>query len=210
MFNLEQSLAAWRSELARARLAPAVIAELEIHLRDSIAAQMAAGEPGPEAFVSAVQRLGPPANLKTEFNKLRIMRYNLPLAWIAWALFVVSFFLPAYEDDYGWQCADLSATSFPCFQSWWSSIHFLLLTPANVVMVVAPFLLAKFPRRPVVLNVLRACSLVALALVWSFIALLVAEGARSELKMGCYVWVASFLLSSLSLFRLTVRKERHA
>jgi hypothetical protein len=72
MFNLEQSIAEWRRQMLAAGVkAPATLEELESHLREDLAALLRAGVPGEQAFPLAVSRLGNPAPLRTEFNKLK-------------------------------------------------------------------------------------------------------------------------------------------
>jgi hypothetical protein len=72
MFNLEQSIAEWRRQMLAAGVnAPAPLEELESHLRQDVAALVSAGKPGPEAFQLAAARLGSPASMRIEFNKIR-------------------------------------------------------------------------------------------------------------------------------------------
>jgi hypothetical protein len=75
MFNLEQSIAAWRRQMLAAGIKPpAPLDELESHLREDIGSLNSAGMPLAEAFQLAVSRIGGPASLRTEFNKLKSNR----------------------------------------------------------------------------------------------------------------------------------------
>lgn len=72
-FDLNHSFKQWRGQLAQS---PAIkhenLAELEAHLRDSIAGLQAKGLSEGEAFLVATKRLGPPAQLTTEFGKVNM------------------------------------------------------------------------------------------------------------------------------------------
>jgi hypothetical protein len=154
--------------------------------------------------------MGEPNPLKTEFMKINTENWNRPLAWAAWTLFVVSFFLPAYGNGFGWQCAGLSATAVSTFWpiTGWMPVHMELLTVANLLMVASPFLLPRFSRNSRSLKWLRYSSFAALVLVWSFLLLLLAHTDGKELKFGCYVWGSSFLLLSLSTLKARNHKKR--
>ena len=72
MFNLEQSITEWRRQMLAAGLkTPTPLNELESHLREDIGRLKSTGRPEAEAFQLAVSRLGNPAPLRTEFNKLK-------------------------------------------------------------------------------------------------------------------------------------------
>lgn len=66
---------------------PALLDELECHLREDVAESVRAGSPPEQAWDAAVARLGSPAQLAGEFDKLRTSRW-LParLAFLALAL----------------------------------------------------------------------------------------------------------------------------
>lgn len=71
MFNLEQSIAAWRRQMAADGLkAPALLDELESHLLDNVARQVESGTGVEQAFRTAVDQLGETSTLKTEFSKI--------------------------------------------------------------------------------------------------------------------------------------------
>lgn len=213
MFNLEEQISNWRNELSRAGLSPDALDELESHLRDEIHVLGASIKSEPDAFRLAVERLGPSAHLKIEFRKLGARNWTPPLAWAAWMLFVISFFLPAYTDGAGWRCAGVSLSAW----SWselaranWFVINLALLTPANLLMIVSPFLLSRLSRRPRALKWLRGAHFTALALVWAFVGAWVAFSDRSDLRIGCYLWALSFLLFFLSLFKQRAPKRHYA
>jgi hypothetical protein len=70
MFDLEQSIAAWRSQMLAAGIkTPTPLEELESHLRDEIELQIKSGLNEPRAFESAVQWIGRPKALGSEFKK---------------------------------------------------------------------------------------------------------------------------------------------
>jgi hypothetical protein len=218
MFDLEKAVANWRRQMLAAGIkAPAPLDELEIHLREEIERQMKSGLTEAQAFVFATQQMGEAGLLKNEFQKVRTRNWNLPLAWAAWGTFLISFFLPAYEDWHGWRCAVVSAEweFIPGFfaRASWGDIHLALLTLANLLMIASVFWLPKGSGNARSLKWLRGSSFAALALVWSFIILLFTpiygNGVTPGLRIGCYVWCGSFLLLCLSTFPLPERKRQY-
>jgi Cytochrome C assembly protein len=88
MFQLEAKIDSWRKSMADALGdRPALLDELECHLREDVAESVRAGSPPEQAWDAAVARLGSPAQLAGEFGKLRTSRW-LParLAFLALAL----------------------------------------------------------------------------------------------------------------------------
>src|ERR1700733_1014234 len=73
MFNLEQSITAWRKQMLAAGIqTPVPLEELEIHLREEIERQMQSGLNEPEAFNCAVQKIGPAHTVQNEFEKVAV------------------------------------------------------------------------------------------------------------------------------------------
>ena len=71
MFNLEKSIADWRQQMLAAGLnTPVPLEELEMHLREEIEQLVRAGRTEPEAFESAVQRMGHAPVVHGEFKKI--------------------------------------------------------------------------------------------------------------------------------------------
>ena len=72
MFNIERAVADWRRQMASDGVSnPALLDELESHLRGDLRALVAAGTPEAQAFQLAVARLGKAGALRTEFNKVK-------------------------------------------------------------------------------------------------------------------------------------------
>ena len=70
MFNLEQAIASWRKKLSASGInSPAVLDELEDHLRLAMESQVQNGLPGDRAFDAAVQKIGTSNVLREEFTK---------------------------------------------------------------------------------------------------------------------------------------------
>ncbi len=201
-FDLSTSIERWRNELAVQRnLSPETRRELEAHLRDSIAALQKRGLSEEETFLLARKRMGKLPLLNREFKKDGVQHWERPIAIAAWVIFAVSFFLPALNQLVGWKTALLQSFFWPqALQGQWPSIHYLLLTFANVLMLASPFLLLWSGRKALFLKTFRWLSLGAAVLVWSFIILLFATDNGADLKIGCYLWATSFdflLLASL-------------
>jgi len=189
---------------------PVPLEELEIHLREETERQVKSGTITQIAFEIAVGQIGQAQLLKIEFKKIDAENWNRPLAWIAWGTFITSFFLPVFENGWGWQCAGLSATavSWPDFWHNWMNIHLASLTLANLLMTASPLLLYRFSQNARFMKWLRRLNFSALALVWSFLLLLLAHWEVRELKFGAYVWGSSFLLLSLSTLQARHHQKR--
>jgi hypothetical protein len=118
MFDLEKAIADWRRQMLAAGIkTPVPLEELEIHLREEISRQTRSGLSEPEAFNSAVKKIGQPALLKTEFSKAGgvyeflskrrdfgvtfSLNRTLGLIWLAWLfnIFVSSVRLPMVPSD---------------------------------------------------------------------------------------------------------------
>ena len=200
MFNLETAIGEWRQQmLAAGILAPVPLEELESHLREEINQQMKAGFDEQEAFELAEQQIGQPKILKSEFQKepSRLWNWNHPLVWTAWGAFGLSFGLPACGNMWGWQCAGWAADAFfePDFRHDWFSIHLLFITLANLFMLAAPILLARFATGSRARKWLRIASFASLLLVWSFLTRWFFSGENStdmNLQAGSYLWALSF------------------
>ena len=101
MFNLEEKISAWRKQMLAAGIkTPVPLEELEIHLRADIEWQIKSGANDVAAYNFAVQKMGQPASLESEFakanglytffSKPRILRFTVSLhgvcglIWLAW------------------------------------------------------------------------------------------------------------------------------
>lgn len=91
MFDLEQAIAEWRRKMTAAGIkTPTLLEELESHLRDEVDRRAQSGGDLNLAFCGAMEQLGQPRALKTEFAKLiatndivaRIKDFFLTLAGI--------------------------------------------------------------------------------------------------------------------------------
>jgi hypothetical protein len=70
MFDLDQAIAEWRQQMRKAGFeSPALLDELESHLRDDIAEQMRSVVGAQQAFEAAVGRIGHASALQAEFRK---------------------------------------------------------------------------------------------------------------------------------------------
>ena len=202
MFDHEQSIVEWRRQMQAAGIkTPVHLEELESHLREEIERQIRAGTNGRDAFEIAALQIGEAEGIKSEFGKIDADRVSRPFAWIAWGSFVISFFLPACNQLWGWQCAGLSVTAI----TW--SVSLASMTLANLFMVTSIFLIMRYSQKTRVMKWLRFSSFMALILVWSYVLGLIATGGGPSLKIGCYVWSLSFLLLFLSAFRVLERKK---
>jgi hypothetical protein len=206
-FDLNAALENWRRSMSAQRnLLPEARRELEAHLRDLFDELRGRGVAEAEAFSLARQRVGEPQLLDREFKiamNATWFHRNRPAAIAAWIVFVISFGLPAFDDWLGWKCAILHPLFWSsALQGQWTSIHYLLLTLANLLMLASPFLLARAGQDARVLKWLRGLSASAFVLVWSYLIELFVLGSRSDMRIGCYLWGASFgLLLAASLLQ---------
>jgi hypothetical protein len=201
MFNLDEQISQWRQQMLAAGIKlPEPLGELENHLREEIARQIRLGADERTAYRAASEQIGEPAAVKKEFEKVQPGSWNRPIAITAWSLFVGSFFLPSYAEGWGWQCAGLSATavSWPEFRSGqWFTIWFASLTLANVLMLASPWVLLRLSKHPAIMRVFRYASMAAALLVGSWVVMF-GWNDRIDLKVGCFVWAASFLLLAIA------------
>ena len=106
MFDLEQKISEWRKQMLAAGIkSPVPLDELEVHLREEIERQMKSGLNEPEAFNSAVQKIGRASALKTEFQKVNETNMNTtklkPLGIIlAFGAIIGGVLLQAFTDSF--------------------------------------------------------------------------------------------------------------
>jgi hypothetical protein len=127
--------------------------------------------------------------------------WNRWLALIAWAAFVISFFLPSYAKGMGYQRAVMHGVFWAgAMEGNWLAIHYLLLTLPNLLMLASPVLLFRFGGTGRCLSWLFYSTFSAWILVWSFLILLLAyQDGRQDLQIGAYLWATSFVLLWLSV-----------
>ena len=128
MYNLEEEIARWRQRMAAGGInAPAVLDELEGHLREDMEQQLRSGASEQKAFEAAVLRIGQAGRLKCEFAKVDTTKQVLRRK-IVWALIGVAAVCcwlnfrgsPALALVYGILLAGLVAASFIDFK------HFII------------------------------------------------------------------------------------
>src|ERR1041384_8130004 len=96
MPDLEEKIAEWRQQMLAAGIkTPVPLDELESHLRDEVEQQVRSGLSAPQAFETAVQRIGHANALKTEFKKVTRVKTLRPgkLLGIACGVLACSFSL---------------------------------------------------------------------------------------------------------------------
>ncbi len=197
-FNLNAAVESWRQELSAQRhLTPDARRELETHLFDSFSEMRKCGDSEEEAFVRARKRTGELSLLNREFKiaMKTMIHKERPLAIAAWVIYLVSFCVPAFDQMPGWKTAILQSEFWPqALQGQWISIHYLLLTFANLLMLASPVLMGWAGRDARYLCWLRGLGLGALILVWSFVFVLIGNKNGADLRIGCYLWASSFVL----------------
>ncbi|HXC35588.1 MAG TPA: hypothetical protein VNV43_06905 [Candidatus Acidoferrales bacterium] len=126
---------------------------------------------------------------------MKTSRHHWAFAFVAWVIFIVAFFLPAIDLMPGWKAAILQGLFWQqALEKNPLAIHYLLLTFANVLMVVSPFFKAWGADDARFVKWLRGLSLAATVLVWSFLAPLMAVHMGRDLRYGYYLWATSFVV----------------
>jgi hypothetical protein len=150
MFDLEQAIAEWRRQMLTAGIkTPALLDELESHLRDEIATQMKAGSSASQALEAAAQELGPAGTLKAEFEKAhgpdaaQIRRWGGFVYAVVLAVYsvlqtrVLLRFRPTHE-EFWLGMAGLAATLITAYAGWRLAPRFMsLITNKNTRLWVA-------------------------------------------------------------------------
>jgi hypothetical protein len=108
MFDLEQAISEWRTQMQAAGIKmPVPLEELEIHLREGIERQMRSGLSAQQAFGIAARKIGQAPELKREFKKIgdpMDMQKIIKLAGVicvAVALFGQLFICPPFVFAFG-------------------------------------------------------------------------------------------------------------
>jgi hypothetical protein len=207
MFDLEQKISEWRAQMLAAGIkSPVSLDELEIHVREEFDRQMKSGSGKVSAFNAAAQKIGEGRRLAEEFHKIQRHHWSWRLAWAAWATFIISFFLPAISgtsDVRGYVCAmevlpwnlDFHRAASEGWGSLLVVIHYTLLDPANLFMLISPMLLYLFRTRKKSLKRLHHSALIAFIIVSA----LLVEFGFSDWRIGFYLWIGSFGTFYLSM-----------
>ena len=144
--------------------------------------------------------------MKTAAAQLRAP-CHLPFAIAAWILFVVSFFLPSYDNGMGWQCAILWEYFWPGVgECNIASIHYMLLTLPNLFMLASPWFILKREDSLRFFRLLKFGSAASLFLTATFILEFAIGGGVEKLRVGYFVWTFSFGLLAAGLIRGAVLK----
>ncbi len=132
MFNLEQSIAAWRKQMLDNGIQPAALIELENHLREEIAQQTQKGLTSAKAFETAAGKIGPARELKKEFNKVgetldaRMVKLIAIACVAVAALFSAWICIVLFTRNFGWLAQISGAAAFATtLLSWRYNDHFL-------------------------------------------------------------------------------------
>jgi hypothetical protein len=211
--RLNAAIERWRNELAAQQsLSPDARRELEGHFQDVFAEVRRDGLNDEEAFERARKRIGDLQGIDREFKRAtKTPLHHWALAIVAWTGFIVSFFLPAYGQMSGWKSAVLQNFFWrQAMQGDTLAVHYLLVTVANLVMLVSPIFIVWGARDFRFVKWLRGLSLAAAVLVWMFIARLLANHNGHDMKIGCYCWAALFVLLCLASLLQPVPVKTHS
>jgi len=120
--------------------------------------------------------------------------WNRRLAFAAWSIYVVSFFLPSYDTLRGYQCATCQTMFWDqAVHGDWTGINYELITLSNLTMLLSPWLLFSFAKTSGRLKAVRMAVLLSTLLVWLFVGrILASSGDRQAIRIGCLLWTLSF------------------
>ena len=121
------------------------------------------------------------------------------LTILALCLFVISFFLPAYDVFDGGDCAALCAVELFA-DDLGNDAYYFPFTFSNLLMVVLPILLLTKYRRVTVPKPIIVIQIILLIHVVSWLF----EGGIKDIQIGYYVW----LLSMVLILYVTIRSRK--
>jgi hypothetical protein len=181
MFDLEHSLGKWRRQMLAAGIkTPALLEELEGHLREEFGRQLEMGVAAGAAFALAVKTVGPAPELRKEFKKVdepigaRLMELmsvacgTVALLFSLWILYAALFLIGV-----AWPVKVLSLTAVAVTIVGWKYNHKIL--PA-------------FRHSWIRALIGCACCLACLFLARFFIATLVPRFAGNLELVGKFLW----------------------
>lgn len=119
-------------------------------------------------------------------------RKTVRLLAAAWILFVISLFLPAAEEMFGWQCAATCAGMITDLDEWSGAYYFAFTFP-NLLMLFSPLIIYWFKRRGRKSGWLNGVALFCALYVLAF-GLMNWFSRGFNLKIGYDLWLLSFWL----------------
>lgn len=204
MFDLDMAVASWRKGLRRrSSLSPRELDELEDHLRAhfELELELNAALAPPRAFAIVRADLGEPAVLSREFAKARRPQWKRLLV-AAWALFAVSFVLPAVSEPIFDPSGGLVA-SVPGWDAFLSALSGmagslgLLSAYTNGLILVAGLWMGRKRLRHLRWAAPMMAAVAALNLVYWPIWVAI-EGGMT-LQAGYFAWAGSFTCAATAL-----------
>ena len=199
MFDLDRAVGRWRKKLeSESSLSPHEVDELEDHLRAhfDLEMELTPAQTRVAAFANASGGMGEPADLSKEFARAGSPRWRR-LIYAGWALFAVSFVLPAAGEG----ASDGGFLSLGTMAGWeafvsavvWGDLLGKLSAATNLIMLGSLLILRTSRRkRGRWLRWLVGGAGILNLVYWPI--WLVTEGTTvSDLLPGYWIWVASFL-----------------
>lgn len=212
MFDLDKAVGRWRKKLeSESSLSPREVDELEDHLRAhfDLEMELTPAQTRVAAFANASGGMGEPADLSKEFARAGSPRWRR-LIYAGWALFAVSFVLPAAGEG----ASDGGFLSFGTMAGWeafvsavvWGDLLGKLSAATNLLMLGSLLILRTSRReRGRWLRWLVGGAGILNLVYWPI--RLVTDGATaSDLLPGYWVWVASFLCVAAGIW-MSVRER---
>ena len=197
MFELDSALREWRKTARRYSLSATELDELEDHLCSTYFAHVERGTVPGEAFATALQALGEVEHVSSEYRKVRSLSW-LRLLKASWAAFAVAFLLPVADGGITLLHPDLGEGLLPGFQAirvaleegGWSTFSAL----TNALMLATMWRVSALGRMPISVLGMAVLASAFLNGWW-----LTEMNPISDLRVGYFLWWASFGLASAAL-----------
>jgi hypothetical protein len=117
---------------------------------------------------------------------------------IALLLFVVSFFLPAYDGAYGYVCALLCSWDIWGWDIWAADFaafaYYFPFSVSNIAMIILIPSLATVFRRKRVPLLIKVIQVILIMHVLSWLVLHLAFGQIGSVRIGYYLWLGSMCM----------------
>ncbi len=198
MFDLEAAIRGWRRVMEGRSLSATELDELEDHLRSTYASHEERGVAPAEAWAVSQGAIGSPRELAEEYRKVRSLTW-LRLLRVGWAVFVLAFFLQVHEGGITvleWHPEDGLLPGFQAF-------HVAITEPGvagalsaltNFLMLATMWRVTAQSRTRIILLAVTVSASAVLNGWW-----LSWEDPVEDLRIGYYMWWASFALASAAL-----------
>ena len=130
------------------------------------------------------------------------MKSKVTITVVGFLLFVISFFLPAYQGGKDWsmgyQCAEFCAIEvwdeLGDKEGLYVLLYYFPFTFSNLIMLILPLLLLTRWRNTAIPKCIIGLQIILLLHVLSWAGLPMTDGGISAIKVGYYIWLLSMCI----------------